>query len=48
MKLEQRTKEIEILRIFLLEFSPIYSEDMVNGMGYSQLIKAVKETAKEL
>lgn len=48
MKHEIKIKEMEVLQTFLLEFSPIYTEQEVFSMGYKELIKAVKETAKLL
>lgn len=42
------TNEIRILREFLIEFNPIFTELMVLVMTYRNLVEAVKETVKEM
>jgi hypothetical protein len=41
-------EEIEVLKLFIREFNPIYSEDMLNRATYRELFIAAKETADNL
>ena len=40
--------EINVLREFIVEFSPFYTTEMVAEMDYAELVKVAKEVAELL
>ena len=47
-EIEKETNELNVLRKFVVEFSPIYTTAMAGTMTYAELISAVKEIAELL
>lgn len=42
------SNEMMVLRAFVREFHPFYTDEILNTMNYSELIQTVKEICEEL
>lgn len=47
-EIKKETNELKVLKEFVLEFSPIYTAEMVRLMSYHDLVSVVKEVAELL
>lgn len=42
------TNELKVMKKFVKEFNPIFTEEMVKDMNYSDLVIEIKEIVKEM